>query len=183
VHIDRGIGAGMVLGQDLYRGSRYRAGELGHMQVQLNGKECRCGGLGCLETIASLHGIYESCLEQELYEASSQPDYEGFLRWLVDMVDSKHNVVCQEIVKTSAETLGRAIANAVKLLDPGSVVLSGGLVTSCDTFFETARQSILREPLVSLQPEDIGRTELKAMAGLMGAAAVALHRFVYSDRF
>lgn len=54
IRIADGIGAGVVLGGELYRGTRFRAGEVGHFTVNPEGPECRCGRRGCLERIASV---------------------------------------------------------------------------------------------------------------------------------
>ena len=55
------IGAGVVLGGELFHGDGFGAGEIGHMVVEDDGAECRCGRFGCLETVASSRAILRAC--------------------------------------------------------------------------------------------------------------------------
>ena len=55
--LSAGVGAGLVLGGRLYRGSAGIAGELGHVRLAEDGELCRCGHQGCLETVASTGAV------------------------------------------------------------------------------------------------------------------------------
>jgi predicted NBD/HSP70 family sugar kinase len=57
VSADVGIGAGIVLGRELFTGARGWAGEIGHLTVEPDGERCRCGARGCLETVAGTDAI------------------------------------------------------------------------------------------------------------------------------
>src|SRR5258708_25729063 len=57
IKIGRGIGAGLVLNGSLFQGDGFGAGEIGHVAVVDDGAACRCGGFGCLETVASSRAI------------------------------------------------------------------------------------------------------------------------------
>src|SRR3954465_12355984 len=72
IKIGHGIGAGIVLGGELFEGDGYGAGEIGHTSVVDDGVECRCGRFGCLETVASSRAVVAQALEV----AAESPDGE-----------------------------------------------------------------------------------------------------------
>ena len=57
ISIGTGVGAGLIINGELFAGEKFNAGELGHVVAAVDGRECACGGIGCLETIASGPGI------------------------------------------------------------------------------------------------------------------------------
>ena len=63
IKVGRGIGAGVVLGGELFHGDGFGAGEIGHTTVEVDGAECRCGRFGCLETVASSRAILRRATE------------------------------------------------------------------------------------------------------------------------
>ena len=65
-----GVGGGLVLGGELWRGADGMAGEVGHLTVEPGGRPCRCGNLGCLEAYASATGIVDRYRE---LEAATRP--------------------------------------------------------------------------------------------------------------
>lgn len=106
VHVSGGIGvgAGIVLGGELFRGPGGRAGELGHVVVDPDGPVCSCGGRGCLERAAG---------QEALLRATGAADVEA----LVDAPGAA--------LPTAGRALGVALAGAVHLLDVRTVVLGG----------------------------------------------------------
>ncbi|WP_026214199.1 ROK family transcriptional regulator [Nonomuraea coxensis] len=104
-----GIGAGLVVGGALFRGTYGLAGELGHVVVVPDGPACRCGGRGCLEVYAgqdALLGPLKSVTELvERLEAGEPRALEACAR--------------------AGDALGVALTSAVHLLDPGRIVLGG----------------------------------------------------------
>ena len=67
-----GVGGGLVLGGDLWRGADGMAGEVGHVTVDPGGRTCRCGNAGCLETYASATGIVDRYRELASVEESGE---------------------------------------------------------------------------------------------------------------
>jgi predicted NBD/HSP70 family sugar kinase len=101
-----GVGAGIVLGGQLFRGAGGRAGELGHVVVDADGPACRCGGRGCLEQAAGLEAVLRAAGASDLDELPNAPRAAAAL-------------------DRAASAMGVALAGAVNLLDVPAVVLGG----------------------------------------------------------
>ena len=161
-----GIGAGIVLGGRLHRGVSGRAGEIGHVPVDLTGAVCRCGNRGCLETVAAttqVLGVLQPAHDTALTMAD--------VARLCDAADPG----ASRVVRDAGRTIGRVLADMVNSLNPGAVVLGGelaaagapllaGLEESLERF---AQPGILRDVTVRLGA-------LGVDAQLVGAGALAL---------
>jgi len=166
VKVASGIGAGMVLGGRLYRGSRGTAGEIGHVQVREDGALCRCGSRGCLETVSSAeaalallapaHG--HSMTVDDLIALAERGD-PGTLRLLSDM----------------GTAIGRVVAELAANLDPGLVIVGGGVATQ--TLVEGVSAAVHRytQPYVSAELTVV-EGALGVRAGLLGAVALAVQQ-------
>ncbi|WP_344477042.1 ROK family transcriptional regulator [Nonomuraea monospora] len=104
-----GIGAGLVVGGMVFRGTFGLAGELGHVVVVPDGPTCRCGGRGCLEVYAGQDAL--------LGDAASV----GELVVRLEAGDVRAREACER----AGHALGVALTSAVHLLDPGRIVLGG----------------------------------------------------------
>lgn len=122
-----GIGTGIVENGKIYHGKLGCAGELGHIPVKENGRECGCGKNGCLEkycagggldiTAAELFG--EGKTAADLFNAAKQGD-----------------AAAQKAIGEAVRLLGRAIVSAVNLLSPEGVFFSGGLVAQREMYID-----------------------------------------------
>lgn len=113
VHVsgEIGIGAGIVVGGELFRGAHARAGELGHVILDPDGPSCSCGGRGCLERLAGLDAILLSAGVASRVELERRCEA-GDLRAL-------------DAVADAGRLVGVALASVTNLLDPDAVVLGG----------------------------------------------------------
>lgn len=123
ITLGTGIGCGIIMDGAIFHGAMNTAGELGHMIFQKNGYLCNCGNHGCLERYCSGTGIIERALQRFPEKLNHLPHtsesvfklaYEGDQ----EVLDFLHEVV---------EDLAIGIANAVSLISPEAVILSGGL--------------------------------------------------------
>lgn len=116
VHVsgEIGIGAGLVVDGELFRGAHARAGELGHVVVDPDGPECSCGGFGCLERLAGL---------QAILAAAGSPSLTSLVARCRD-----EDPDALAAVRTAGRRLGTALASVNNLLDPEAVVLGGAFV-------------------------------------------------------
>ena len=99
-----GVGAGIVLGGELFRGAGGRAGELGHVVVDPDGPPCSCGGRGCLEQAAGQQALLRAAAAATVEELLARP---------------------AAAIPPAAHALGIALTGAVHLLDVRTVVLGG----------------------------------------------------------
>ncbi len=121
-----GIGGALILDGKLYTGSRFAAGELGHMSIEIEGPQCNCGNRGCLESFVGTNYFLRRAnlllkkdfkLVEEVYNLA----LEG-------------NVVARELFDEFGRYLGVAITNYIHIFDPDVIILGGGVSKSFDLF-------------------------------------------------
>lgn len=137
VTISTGIGAGLVINGQLYRGHCGLAGEFGHIIVQPDGLHCGCGQRGCLETVASGTAIARQAQKAILSRHPTR------LRTLVKnptKVTAEEvfraarlgDTLAQDIIREAVDYLGLAVVNIINLLNPAVVVLGGGVAQAVE---------------------------------------------------
>ena len=118
-----GIGAGVVLRGELFRGSSGFAGEFGHLTIDPYGPPCGCGGRGCLERLAGQEALLRLAgWDARMRCAGSRPEWPGAM--LADSAHEGHPKTLGALSKVG-HTLGIAIASLANLLDPEAVLLGG----------------------------------------------------------
>jgi predicted NBD/HSP70 family sugar kinase len=126
--IGRGLGLGMVLNGEIYRGVM-GAGEFGHITEDPQGALCSCGKRGCLETIVSYPGMIRVYNDQTADdERISSPEE------LIDLIQAG-NELALEVTRYAGEKLGQHLANLVTILAPELIILSGEGIQLGDAFF------------------------------------------------
>ena len=137
IWVGTGIGAGLVRKGKLWRGARQAAGEIGHIVMQIGGPLCGCGNHGCLEALASRTAIErdiraalaagKTSILSELTEGDLSVIRSRSIRRALEAKDE----VVTDIVHRAAEVLGYACLTVRHLIDPGLIVLGGGLIEAC----------------------------------------------------
>ena len=162
VTIGTGIGSGLVIGGEIYRGAHGMAPELGHMTIIPDGPECGCGLRGCLETLACAEALLcrgvEECSGITLNEAKDVFDYAR-----------KGSREAVRAVENTMDYLAIGLANAAVLVDPEAVIIGGGVVASSDLFLDYLREKTLRR-LTAVRSLKILPASLGNKAGSLGAA-------------
>ncbi|HHW11091.1 MAG TPA: ROK family protein [Firmicutes bacterium] len=179
--VDDGIGAGIVVHGQLYRGSNTGAGEIGHITIDLDGPRCSCGNYGCLEAIASGFALVRKAGEAIRRGATSQltPHLNNItLSQLLTAADAGDKLAC-DLLEECGRLLGIAIANVVNMYNPELIVLGGKLIQHSPLVFHRAQElahnrafSVLAEK-VRIIPATLGDKYLLAGA----AALVFTHLF------
>jgi predicted NBD/HSP70 family sugar kinase len=120
-----GIGAGVVLGGELFRGSSGFAGEFGHLTIDPFGPPCRCGGRGCLERLAGQDTLLRLAgWDARMRREGARPEWPGTM--LAERARDGHARTLEALSQVG-HTLGIAIASLANLLDPEAVLLGGYL--------------------------------------------------------
>lgn len=184
-----GVGGAIVVGGDIYRGAGGLAGEIGHMTLDLNGRQCPCGAKGCLERYVGNHSIVENAVRR----IREHPDSRKSI--ILQLADEKIEKITPKLLTEAAsrgdetalavwlETgryLGTALAVLVNLLNPECFIIGGGVADAGDFLFGP-----MRETMESLAMNQVGkstpifRAKLGADAGMIGAATFAME---YSGR-
>ncbi len=163
-----GIGAGFVAEGRLWRGDGGMAMELGHLRATGGEKAlpCGCGQRGCLETVASATGVANA------YRARTGRDLEAVeIARRAEASDPD----ARAVIKDAASHLGKALAEAVKLLDTRRISLGGGLAESWSLIAEPAAEALDSSLPAALRGRiELVRARLGDEAGLIGAGLCAL---------
>ncbi|MBS2546490.1 ROK family transcriptional regulator [Catenulispora sp. NL8] len=166
VRLAAGIGAGMMSDGRMLLGHLGLAGELGHVVVERDGAVCRCGGRGCLETVASPAAI-TGLLARSWGQPVGSVDLADLLR--------RGDRGALRAVEDAGEAVGRALSTVVSLLNPELVVIGGDLVEAGEALLEPMRRTLNRGTMGSLhQRLRIVPSLLGDSAGARGAAALVL---------
>ncbi|AOM84239.1 ROK family transcriptional regulator [Salisediminibacterium beveridgei] len=180
VNVGDGIGAGVILNGQVFRGDNHIAGELGHMIVDLNGRQCTCGSYGCLHTVASGIHIRERVIHEMTLGRSTQ---------LWDLVEHKEEIdgaiiyeaallgdaFSEEVFAQAGRFLGLALTNVINFLNPDQIILGGGVMKAGEFVMKPLQETIQRRALT----DDARRTEVTVSAlgshsALLGAVSLIL---------
>jgi len=140
IKVGRGIGAGVVLGGELFHGDGFGAGEIGHLVVDDDGAECRCGRFGCLETVASSRAI-----EQRASEAKGSATELSLDEVRIALEAGDEDV--RRVVVAAGRYLGQAIAGVIGVLDVEDIALHGSVTDLGDTWLDAVRDEARRRSL------------------------------------
>lgn len=179
INVGTGIAAGFVVNGRQIRGSHYNAGEVGHTQVGVNiGIKCGCGRMDCVEQIAAGIG-FDSCarllrpkFETQLH-ISEEPGERVSIPEVFEL-SKKGDPLCVELVDNASQALANLIMNLVRVSDPDTVVLGGGIVS--DGYIHTKVLEKLNANTIRFVKNGVVITKLNPdFIGLLGAAAVAMN--------
>lgn len=186
ITVGRGIGAGVVLGGELFHGDGFGAGEIGHVVVDDDGAECQCGRFGCLETVANSNAILLRATEAAAADptspiglraaaASASASSGGLTLADVRAAIDDGDEHARRIVVTAGRFLGRAVAGIIGVLDVQHIVLHGSVAQLGEPWLEAVRDEADRRSL-RLLSQDVS-IELAEPIGdlvVMGASALLL---------
>ncbi|MCD8139391.1 MAG: ROK family protein [Planctomycetaceae bacterium] len=178
-----GLGAGMVLGGALWRGSQSLAGEIGHMVVDPTGaRTCYCGGKGCLETMASMASLVEAARSgyganrKSLLFARLLPGELSY-RDIYDIANAG-DPFARRVVEEQARWLAIGIANVTMVADPGLVILQGPYAHGGEWLLDRIRHFLagFSLPRTRRRP-DITLSTFGRERGLVGGAHVVAESY------
>lgn len=170
-----GIGGAVIVDGAIFPGSDGFAGEIGHIPVRpFDGERCRCGGRGCLETLAGQEAIARRIGVQGARSETLSP-----AALVAERARGGDPDVTRALDEV-AEMLGICIAAAVSLVNPRRVVLAGTLGTLAPWLLAGARATVAQRTRVAPTVVEIVGSELGDEAAIRGGAALVLHN-VLSD--
>jgi glucokinase len=179
IKVGSGVGAGLLLDGQIYRGTTGTAGEIGHVTIQENGPLCTCGNHGCLEAMAGGQAIARKA--QEAVRAGrrtqlSSIDPEKILARDVATAARRGDLVAQQIITDAGAYLGIAVASLVNLFNPGMVVIGGGVSQLGDLLLDPIRKAVQERSLRSAaQAVRITSAVLGRRSSSMGAVVQAIN--------
>lgn len=172
VTIGRGVGLGIVVNGQFYRGQSGGAGEFGHVTIDPNGPLCACGKQGCLEAYVGDPGLIRSA--QEAVKRGELPTPIQELDELLSLAQ-KGNTAAIHIFEKAGSILGIGIANLVNLFNPQKIIISGEGTREGDFLFDSMKKSIQQNTMPGLfDPNTVEIAPWGDDAWARGAAGLVL---------
>ena len=177
--VDMGIGSGMITNGKINAGAEGKAGEFGHVTIDLNGPVCKCGNRGCLEAMAS--GI--AVLRDFRAELEKHPEHPLYSRRecleIGDLAQAYRDkdMIAVPIINRAAFYVGIGVANVINLLDPEKVVLGGLFLRDFESSYEIITNVAVQRMMKNGNGRNIVKSQLGADAGVIGCAEVVIDRF------
>jgi glucokinase len=178
--IGTGIGGGLILDGEIFRGSSGAGAELGHLVIEMDGLPCQgnCPNRGCVETYAS-----GTALGREGRAAAEREPASALGAMLADgnPVDGKAvteaalggDGTAIGVFDLVGGRLGVALASLANLFEPETFVIGGGVMAAGDLLLEPARRELAARALTPMNRTPVVAAELGQDAGMIGAAAMA----------
>jgi predicted NBD/HSP70 family sugar kinase len=133
--LDEGVGCGLITHGRLIHGFHEMAGEIGHLVVQPDGRECRCGNKGCLESVAGTLAITQITEELADRDGPPLPD----LRGVITQYDQHSKSTAGIAIEGAGDALGKAISAVLNLTNPEKLVLYGPAELVCESTHASAK--------------------------------------------
>jgi len=184
IKVGSGIGAGLILNQQIYGGTRGAAGEIGHLTIDENGPLCNCGNHGCLEAFASGHAIAQQghlLVQSGKRTLLSDLGTEKITAHEVAEAARRGDLHAQEILRRSGTFIGIAIAGLINLFNPSIVIIGGGVAQVGDLLTAPIRQAVRERAMrASEQSVRITTAMLGRRSLLMGATVQAINVAIHN---
>jgi glucokinase len=171
ITVSTGIGGGIILAGEIYRGVAGAHPELGHQVIDPSGPRCYCNARGCWESLASGSAMSAWMREQ-------QPDRAPLTAEEICLLAQAGDMVARRAVEREGYYLGLGLANLITLFAPGAIALGGGVMKSSSLFLDRAR-NVIRDVCtqVPVEKTQLRLASLQSDVGLLGAAQAWFSRY------
>lgn len=183
INVSWGVGLGLILNGELFRGQTGFAGEFSHIPLFTNNKLCSCGKSGCLETEASLKAVVEKAAEAlksgRLSILNDLPsDHYELASESIVAAAGKGDKFCVELLSEAGYHIGRGVAILIHLLNPAVIILSGR-GASAGRIWQAPIQQALNEHCIPRLAANtsVAVSDLGYNAELIGAAALVMENY------
>ncbi|MEU4644099.1 ROK family protein [Micromonospora sp. NPDC023814] len=179
VKIGTGIGCGIYLSGEVYRGTDGCAGDIGHIQVDAHGPMCSCGNLGCLEALFSGAALAKDATAAARAGTSPALAERLTARGAVTARDvaegaGEGDVTCIQLIRDGGRRVGGVLAGLVSFTNPSMIVIGGGLAQLGHILLAEIRSVVYRRSLpLATGNLPVVLSELGPRAGVAGAAVLA----------
>jgi predicted NBD/HSP70 family sugar kinase len=174
VKVSSGVGAGLILDHQLFRGTTGIAGEIGHLTFDEQGPLCRCGSRGCLEAYAAT-GPALAMMAGQMPLPEQSPDGSG--RPGIDAIieaAKQGSVPARRVFEDAGLHLGWGLATITNLLNPGVIAVGGDMSHAGDLLLESARVGLRRHGLAGAASTPIKVAHLGDRASIVGGLMLAI---------
>lgn len=187
LNVDYGVGAGIMINGNLFHGSDFGAGQIGHTTVVNNGLLCSCGNYGCLETVSSEISIVEK-VKQALTDGvpSSITDIERNIDHItvnhIYEAVQQNDQLASSTLNSAVHYLGIGISTLVNIFNPDKIIISGGLLRANQDILQPITDVLKKHALkTNINHLEISMSELGSNADVLGAATLWINEIFKGD--
>lgn len=166
--IGTGIGGGVVLNGDIFRGDTCVAAEFGHIQIEKNGVQCLCGKKGCYERYASATALLRMAKERTGQELDGKQIFER---------EKAGEPVFVQLIKDWVDYFTDGLSTIIYIFNPSLIVIGGGVTKQGDYLLDKINKSLADKIGVNYKKNlCIKFAELGNNAGMLGAEYLLLKK-------
>lgn len=180
-----GVGGGIILDGEIFRGPYGGAGEIGHVTIDFNGPECGCGNRGCVEAYVGQRYLSRRTRDRLNEVQKQRPNtpskilelvngnFDAIEPYIISMAAQQGDVIAHEILEEAGGLLGVGLASVLNVLDIRYVVIGGGISAAESFVFEAVERSVKSRVLRGSRSDiRVVRAQLGNAAGILGAASL-----------
>jgi glucokinase-like ROK family protein len=190
INVGMGIGAGLFLDGNLYRGAGGSAGEFGHITADENGPLCSCGNNGCLEAQASCGAIIQAArtaMEQGIdskIRDLAAGDLERVSIELIAQAAAENDSLAFRVLQKAASYIAIGLADLVNLLNPKVMIFGGALFREAPQLLTDPVRRIIKQRSLEKSANEVQLhvSRLGAEAGALGASRLIAEQ-ILSDLY
>ena len=174
VSITEGIGAGIMINGNLYKGCNKHAGEFGHMTIVKNGKQCNCGKKGCWELYASEKALIKQYNQEFDIKDKSLKEFFKLI---------KINVKAKNILYDYIGYLAEGIKNIILIMDPEEIIIGGEITYYEENFIEILIKKVFEEnSFYTKEKCKLSFSKLKSNASILGVALMTMQEIFFINK-
>lgn len=181
------IGMSIIINDVIYRGADGNAGEFGHITMKPNGRKCRCGNYGCLETIASCKSLIEMAYDgSKSYKGTAISEIIGDKTIEEIDIDSLYRAVnmddklCINLFDEMSTYLGIAISNIINLFNPELIVI-GGILAQYESLFANNLKEVVENRTWKYSRKNILFSKSPSNTASIGAALLVVRNVINGE--
>jgi len=182
ITLGTGVGGGIILNGEIWKGTHGMAGEIGHIKIYPGGSKCNCGHRGCLESYSSLvgiknmikKGVTENKINKKLLERIKSTKQDKLPELFYEEAKNG-NRFSKQLWGKFGKALGIGISSLTNLLNVEIVVIGGGIANAWQMFIPSTKKAVKENTLIGPYKKlKISKSKLKGAAGILGAASLIL---------
>jgi len=181
IFITEGVGSGIVIDGNLYRGNLGIAGEIGHTTVNINGPRCECGNHGCLEHYCSTLAL----VREVKSELSNYPDSVLEKDCSIESIFSAFNSgdeLANKVINKTIEYLGYGIINIINSFNPDTIIIGGEIIQGGSKLIKILKKFIKKHLLSEIYENTVIEfSTLKGDEVVLGAGIITINKILQSS--
>ena len=179
--VGTGIGGGVISRGEILEGCSFTAGELGHMTIIVNGRDCRCPNKGCLEAYAGGWAIAQRSQEVAAAEPlaaeailSLAGTIEGITAVHVSQAFHDGDLLAKRLIEETGQYLAAGLVSVINAFNPCLIILGGGVIEGMPELISAVQEGVMEKALLTaVENLKVVKAALGNKAGVVGAAALA----------